>query len=195
MVALTVLGALAAAPRAVGEVAGELPVRRVARIADANAAALRDDDIVIGVVSAGKARAYPVRLLWMPESHVVNDTLGDRPIAASWCPLALSGAVYARDLGPGVAEFGAVEEADRGVLQLYDTATHSRWNQLSGQATAGPLRGRRLRRLPSLVTTWRRWRALHPDTTIYTPEQPLQLRQLRRGGAEPRHSDERRAAP
>ncbi len=43
---------------------------------------MRDDEPVLGVVRDGAARAYP---LWYLESHeIVNDTLGDLPIAATW---------------------------------------------------------------------------------------------------------------
>ncbi len=79
--------------------------------------------------------------------------------------------VYARDLGKERLEFGALG-AENGVLVLYDRPTHSRWSQVAGRAVAGPLSGTRLRKLPSLVTTWGRWRALHPDTTVYVDEEP-----------------------
>ena len=79
--------------------------------------------------------------------------------------------VYARDLGAKRLEFGALG-AENGVLVLYDRPTHSRWSQVAGRAVAGPLSGTRLRRFPSLVTTWARWRALHPDTSVYVDEEP-----------------------
>ena len=79
--------------------------------------------------------------------------------------------VYARGLGDKRLEFGALG-AENGVLVLYDRPTHSRWSQVAGRAVAGPLNGTRLQRLPSLVTTWARWRALHPDTSVYVDEEP-----------------------
>ncbi len=47
-------------------------------------AVLKDNEIVLGVVVGGRARAYPVNLMWSPENEIVNDTLGETPIAASW---------------------------------------------------------------------------------------------------------------
>jgi len=48
----------------------------------ADASRMRDDEPVLGVVRDGAARAYP---LWYLDSHeIVNDTLGDLPIAATW---------------------------------------------------------------------------------------------------------------
>ena len=43
---------------------------------------LRDSDPVIGVALDGEARAYPT---WVLDGHeIVNDSLGKRPIAATW---------------------------------------------------------------------------------------------------------------
>lgn len=66
------------------EIRGELPTKTVTRTAERARASLKDNEIVVGVVVAGQARAYPVNLMWSPENEVVNDTLGDTPIAASW---------------------------------------------------------------------------------------------------------------
>ena len=48
----------------------------------AEASWLRAGDELIGVVEGGVAKAYPVRILSWHE--VVNDTLGDRPIAVTY---------------------------------------------------------------------------------------------------------------
>jgi hypothetical protein len=153
------------------ELRGELPVRTATRAVAAAAAGLGDGEMVIGVVVDGQPRAYPVNRMWGPENEVVNDSLGGAAIAASWCPVVMSGEIYARDLDGQRLELGAVGAED-GVLVLYDQATRSRWSHVAGRATAGPLAGSRLKKLPSLVTTWARWRALHPDTTVYVAEKP-----------------------
>ncbi len=41
-----------------------------------------NDDLVLGVVVDGKAMAYPIRYLAM--SEVLNDRVGDTPLAPSW---------------------------------------------------------------------------------------------------------------
>lgn len=43
---------------------------------------LPDDDLVIGVVVDSRAMAYPVRYLAL--SEVVDDRVGDTPVAPSW---------------------------------------------------------------------------------------------------------------
>ena len=66
------------------EMRGELPTKTVTQTVDRAQARLKDGEIVIGVVVEGRARAYPVNLMWSPENEVVNDALGETPIAASW---------------------------------------------------------------------------------------------------------------
>lgn len=43
-----------------------------------------DEDIVMGVVINGEARAYPVNYMNGPYNEVVNDELGGQAIAPSW---------------------------------------------------------------------------------------------------------------
>jgi hypothetical protein len=74
--------------------------------------------------------------------------------------------VYERRLGVRELELGAVG-LEKGVFVLYDRETRSWWNQVAGTAVRGPLKGESLHRLPSTLTTWGRWRALHPETTVY----------------------------
>jgi len=50
-----------------------------------------------------------------------------------------------------------------------DRETGSRWQQSSLQAISGPLRGTPLHLYPFLLTDWREWRRLHPDTLVLKP--------------------------
>lgn len=43
---------------------------------------LPEEDLVLGVVLDGKARAYPIRFLALYE--IVNDRVGNTPVAPSW---------------------------------------------------------------------------------------------------------------
>ena len=130
-------------------------------------ATLRDDDLVIGVVVGGEARAYPVNLMWEPVNEVLNDTLGGQPITATWCPIAHSAVVYDGARGKDRLELGAVGLRD-GVFILYDRKTRSWWSQVAGTAVQGPLAGERLVKLASTVTTWAAWRREHPETSVWS---------------------------
>jgi hypothetical protein len=50
-----------------------------------------------------------------------------------------------------------------------DRETGSRWQQSSLEAISGPLKGEHLELYPFLLTSWREWRRLHPDTLVLKP--------------------------
>lgn len=45
---------------------------------------VRGNELVLGVVVNGKARAYPINMLTGPRREIINDDLGGRSIAATW---------------------------------------------------------------------------------------------------------------
>jgi hypothetical protein len=45
---------------------------------------VHDNELVLGVVVGGQARAYPINMLTGPRREIINDTLGGRAIAATW---------------------------------------------------------------------------------------------------------------
>ena len=51
---------------------------------------------------------------------------------------------------------------------MYDRSTFSLWTQ-KGVAIAGPLKGSRLKRYPSVRTTWGQWLERYPRTLAMTP--------------------------
>lgn len=156
---------------------------------------LGDDAVVVGVERDGRARAYPLGVLWQHE--VVNDDLGG-PLIATYCPLCRSGLVAERrvdgeptvfrvtgllwrpDLDESEAAqadgrvFGADRDGTarvrtRGNLVMVDDATGSYWSQLLAEAICGPETGHTLGILPSTVATWGAWQADHPDTDVLLP--------------------------
>jgi hypothetical protein len=152
------------------------PIRSRVPNVPAAEASLRDDDLVLGVVVAGEARAYPINLMWEPQNEVLNDTLGGAPIAATWCPIAHSAVVYDRSLDRQTLDLGAVG-LEKGVFILYDRQSGTHWSQVSGRATRGEKAGLSLSKRGSTVTTWGRWRRLHPGTSVYAdPSLPSRRR-------------------
>jgi hypothetical protein len=143
-----------------------VPVKLAGTAIPAGEASLFDTELVLGVVVAGEARAYALNSLFHKENEVLNDVLGDTPIAATWCPVAHSGAVYTRTLDRRELELGVIG-LDRGALVMYDRDTRSWWSQVTGEAMEGALSGRKLEKIPSTVTTWASWRLRHPATTVY----------------------------
>ena len=49
---------------------------------------------------------------------------------------------------------------------MYDHQTESLWLQVKRRAVTGPMTGTKLKTLPSTVTTWKKWKKKHPNTTV-----------------------------
>lgn len=127
-----------------------------------------DAEPVLAVFDGGVARAWST---WMLDSReVVNDHLGEIPIAATWCPLANTGVVFVRSIDGEETTFGVSGALWRDALVLFDRKTHTYWSQVTGLAIRGPREGARLVEIPSVTTTWGAWRRLHPDTLILRPD-------------------------
>lgn len=135
---------------------------------------LVENDRVIGVVRAGQARAYPLRILNWHE--VVNDTLAGEPLLVTYNPLCDSAVVFERRAADRVLEFGVSGLLLNSNLLLYDRQPDPRqeslWSQLQFRAITGPAAAtaQTLRLLPAVVVHWADWRAAYPNTTVLAPD-------------------------
>jgi hypothetical protein len=149
---------------------------------------LDPDELVIGVVINGDARAYPIPILSVHE--IVNDVVGGEAIAVTWCPLCYSALVYSRNV-EGWNEpltFGVSGKLLYETLVMYDRQTESSWSQLYGAAVDGALEGARLSFFPSVLSEWSAWLAGQPDSRVLS--KPLTCAQFNCGtyGSNPRGS-------
>ena len=72
--------------------------------------------------------------------------------------------MYAREIDGAEFSFGVSGKLIRNVLVMYDRQTESYWSQLLGESVAGDMVGTKLEFLPSWMTTWEKWKELHPET-------------------------------
>jgi hypothetical protein len=127
---------------------------------------LSDDDLVLGVVINGEARAYPHNIGWWHE--IVNDRIGGRPISVTFCPLTGTGLVFdAEDKSGAQFELGVSGLLFNTNLIMYDRRDGSTlYPQIAFQAISGPRKGESLSLLPVMETTWATWKKLYPDTQV-----------------------------
>lgn len=134
----------------------------------AEASYLRPDDLVFGVAINGDARAYPLRIMGWHE--MFNDVIGGVPLALAYCTLCGSGILFETQL-PGRTDpliFGSSGFLYRSNKLMFDRATHSLWNQFTGEPVSGDLvdSGIVLRQRPVVIDTWENWQRLNPDTRV-----------------------------
>ena len=117
-------------------------------IAAGEATYLKPADRVIGVAIEGEARVYPIRILNYHE--IVNDKIGGRPIAVTYCPLCDSAAVFDRETPRGVREFGVSGLLYNSNVLMYDRdeKAESLWSQLRTEAVTGVQVRNQLKLLP-----------------------------------------------
>ena len=125
---------------------------------------LHPQEPVLALEVAGDARAYPLQVLVWHE--IVNDTVGGRPVAVTYCPLCSSGLVFDRTVGGVTLDFGTSGKLYRSDLVMYDRQTHSLWAQMEGRAIVGAQAGTRLAPLPANTLGYADWKAAHPGGRV-----------------------------
>lgn len=126
-----------------------------------------DDDDEVIVADGDPPRAYPVRILSYHE--VVNDTIGDRPVAVTWCPICWSAVTYDRRVEGRTLTFGVSGKLADDALVLYDRETGSEWKQPTGEAIGGDYEGEVLAPLSTPMVTYGEFRDAYPDGVILQP--------------------------
>lgn len=123
-----------------------------------------DDTRGILVALHGVRRFYPYSILVWHE--IVNDTIGETPIAVTFCPLCDSGIVFDRRIGGTTLSFGVSGLLFESNLLMYDTATESLWSQARTEAVVGAYTGEKLNILPLQVITLNEVREKYPNTEV-----------------------------
>lgn len=122
------------------------------------------EPVVVVELEGETPRAYPIRYLTWHE--IVNDRIGDIPIAVTFCPLCNSAVTFdARAAGRDL-EFGVSGKLRYSDMVMYDRNTESWWQQFIGEAIIGELAGTRLTVLPSWLESWQSYAARHPDGLV-----------------------------
>jgi hypothetical protein len=122
------------------------------------------EDPVFGVEIDGEARAYPQEIL--AQHEIVNDIVGGKNVAVTYCPLTGTAIGYER----GGTTFGVSGDLVNSNLIMYDRATETRYPQILGVGTDGELRGRSLVEFDVTWTTWERWREEYPESPVLSRE-------------------------
>jgi len=125
-------------------------------------------DPVFGVALNGDVKAYPQKILVQHE--IVNDRLGDLPVAVTYCPL--TGTVQGFERGE--TTFGVSGRLINNNLIMYDRATEAWWPQILATSIPGPWNSApgtsSLREFRLVWTTWEQWRELHTDTEVLSTD-------------------------
>lgn len=130
----------------------------------ASASNLKPDARIMGLEIEGVARAYPLSIMNWHE--IVNDTFGKKTVVVTYCPLCGSGVAFDADVDGAPLKFGVSGLLYNSDVLLYDRRTESLWSQILSKSVTGKMKGKILKMLPLLQTSWSEWKALYPSTQV-----------------------------
>jgi len=119
---------------------------------------------VIALIHQDTAKAYPLAILTRHE--IANDTLGEIPIAVTFCPLCNAALVFDRRVEGQVLRFGVSGNLRNSDLIMWDDKTLSWWQQFTGEAIVGELTGTTLNTLPSQLVAWEDFKQAYPQGQV-----------------------------
>jgi hypothetical protein len=123
--------------------------------------------LVIGIAIDGHAKAYPIQLIGY--HHQVIDTLGGTPIMVTYCTVCRTGRVFSPMIN-GKQETFRLVGMDHFNAVFEDATTLSWWQQATGIAIAGPLKGHALKEFPSSQMTLESWLRQNPNSLVMKPD-------------------------
>jgi hypothetical protein len=125
------------------------------------------NQLVIGIVINGQAKAYPVQVIGY--HHQVQDTVGGEPVIVTYCTVCRTGAVFSPFINNTLQHFRLVG-MDHFNAMFEDENTKSWWRQVNGEAITGPMKGSYLKELPSSQMRLSAWIRNNPQTLILQPD-------------------------
>lgn len=124
----------------------------------------KPDDVVLGLVKDGEARAYPRDAIARP--HFFTDTVAGTKFFVSYCILCNSGMAFKAELDGRPIDLECVTAYNNNIIYL-DPARGNYLQQLDGMVFEGPDAGKALEQHPMVQASWGDWKKLHPETKLY----------------------------
>jgi hypothetical protein len=123
-----------------------------------------------GVLLRGDAaiRFYPLSILTRHE--IVNDEIDETPIAVTYCPLCNTAAIFDRRLDGTTYRFGVSGLLRNSDLVMWDDATDSLWQQITGEGIVGTHAGSQLSFVPSSIVSFSEFAESFPTGSVLSRE-------------------------
>ncbi len=125
---------------------------------------LNDDDLIIGIKVRNDIRGYPHPILDWHE--IINDDLGEKSFAITYCPLTGSGIAWDRNLNGRNTTFGVSGLLYNTNLIPYDRLTNSNWSQMLLQSVNGENKDKEINTFSIIETSVATWKRLYPNSLV-----------------------------
>jgi hypothetical protein len=125
---------------------------------------LGEQEPVVAFQQGDDVRAYPLQIMTWHE--IVNDVVDGRPVLITFCPLCNTAIAFDRTVNGHVLEFGVSGFLRKSDLVMFDRASESFWQQITGEALVGQFTGTKLDVLPSSIVAWSDFRETFPEGKV-----------------------------
>ena len=132
-----------------------------------NESSYKDDVILIGTEINGEAKAYPLE--YVGYHHQVRDTIGGQPIMVTYCTVCRTGRIWDPVIDGVNQEFRLVG-MDHFNAMFEDKATGSWWRQGTGEAIAGPSKGKTMQEFTIYQLSKAEWKKRFPQSLVMLPD-------------------------
>lgn len=123
---------------------------------------------VVVVATGARVKLYPLQILIWHE--IVNDVVGARAVAVTYCPLCNTALVFERQVDGRLLDFGTTGQLRHSDLIMYDRQSESWWQQATGEAIVGTMAGRRLVPVEAQLVAWSEAARQFPDALVLSRE-------------------------
>lgn len=142
---------------------------------------------VISVQIGVDTRAYPLSILMFHE--IVNDVIGDVPVAITYCPLCNAAMVFDRRLNYKsnnyILDLGVSGMLRKSDMVMWDHQTETWWQQFTGEGLVGDLNGAELEIIPSQLISYEEYFQAYPKGTVLSTETGIELEEDEHYGMNP----------
>ena len=108
---------------------------------------------------------YHATFATLKQTPLMNLTFGETPLVITFDTASTSARAYAREVEGRRLRFVEGDEPD----QMRDRETGSIWKRTTGEAIAGPLKGKLLTAHPGIPSFTRAWTTFHPKSLEVAP--------------------------
>ena len=140
---------------------------RTKNLAPVTANKVSTDKLVVGVTINNESKAYPIEIIGY--HHQVQDTVSGEAIIVTYCTVCRTGRIFSPFVN-GKKESFRLVGMDHFNAMFEDATTKSWWQQATGIAIAGPLKGQSLKEIPSQQMRLSAWLRLNPNSLVLQPD-------------------------
>lgn len=109
----------------------------------------------------GEARFYPLSILTRHE--IVNDVFNDVPVAVTFCPLCNTAIAFDRRMNDQVLRLGVSGLLRNSDVVMWDDASTSLWQQVTGEGLVGEFAGAQLETVPTAIVSFSQFVESFPE--------------------------------